>query len=177
MWLYSLFNGYMEHMNPTAALPWLGSTHAKGSYITLHKKSDFCQLLRTPSPKCVKLLRRFKGQKDFIFFFFFSFSRNASPNWVPWYSLISKRETPTLLGRTWKSHQLPHGSSQHWDTFEFVWPAVTQVTLVTEPALLSLQASHIQMELCKPAEQRAVGQQGRPLVLEMWVAQDRAVNP
>lgn len=70
MQLYSLFNGYMEHINPTATLSWLGSSHAKGSYITLHKKSDFCQLLRNPSPKCVKLLRRLKGQKDLIFFSF-----------------------------------------------------------------------------------------------------------
>lgn len=143
-------------MNPTATLSWLGSSHAKCSYITFHKKSDFCQLLRTPSPKCVKLLRRFKGQKDLIFFP--SLEMSHQTEFLNIHSFQKEGLTPMLLGRTWKSHQLPHGTSQHWNTFEFVWHAVAQITLVTQPALLSLQTSHIQMELCKHWYQQSKGQ-------------------
>lgn len=41
-----------------------------------------------------------------------------------------------------------------------MWHAVTQITLVTQPVLLSLQASHIQMELCKHWYQQSKGQRG-----------------
>lgn len=50
----------------TATLSWLGSSHAKGSHITLHKNSYLYQFLRTLGLKCVKVVKRLKERNIFF---------------------------------------------------------------------------------------------------------------
>lgn len=161
-------------MNPTATLSWLGSSHAKCSYITFHKKSDFCQLLRTPSPKCVKLLRRFKGQKDLIFFP--SLEMSHQTEFLNIHSFQKERHLRCLGG-------LGNLTSWHLPALKHLWICVACCcpNNISHTASTSLPANLTHpdgaVQTLVPAEQRAVGQQERPLLLEMWVAQHRGVNP
>lgn len=176
-WIYSFFNGHVERTYLTATLSQLDSSHAKGSHIALHKKPYLYWLLRTRGSKCVKVLRRLKGKKDFTFF--------LSQKCLTRLSSITsthfkKRETPTLLGRTWKSHQLLHGSSQHW---KHLWICVASryPNIVSHRANAPLRASLAHpdgaAQTLTAAKHRAIRQQETPPLLEMWAARDTAVNP